>query len=214
MTRGGKQTMTMVAYERIKSDILAMRFTPNQTLVEADLSELLEMSKTPIREALRYLSHDGLVELTEFRGTRVRDFTQADVNDIYQLRVLLEPEALRLAWPHVDADRVERLREVLASARSCAAVGDRVNLAAHNRAFHSQLIDRCSNRRLLRILEEVSDQVRLISLRGWTQQPSFFTEADEHASIVDALEHGDVEAAMTRLREHIVAFLDRIRLHG
>lgn len=207
--------MTMVAYSRLKDDILAMRLAPRQPLVEAELAKMLDMSKTPIREALLGLSHDGLVELNDFRGARVRDFTLADVREIYEIRAVLEPLALRRAFPLMTSELFDEMRDLLGKARTCAEIGDRVQLAAHNRAFHSGLIRQCDNRRLLAILSQFSDQVRLISLRSWVQQPTYLVEADQHRSILDALDiDGDIDRAATLLGEHIRSFLEHIRLHG
>lgn len=98
MRRAGEgRTMTMLAYARLKDDILGMRLTPRQPLVETELAAMLNMSKTPVREALLSLSHDGLVEVNEFRGARVRDFSLEEVREIYELRAALEPHAG--VWP-------------------------------------------------------------------------------------------------------------------
>lgn len=201
----------MLAYRRLKDDIVSMRLSPRQPLIEAELSESLAMSKTPIREALVRLARDGLVELSDFRGARVGDFTYRDVQEIYQLRALLEPEAIRLGFEKMDDDLFGKLRDTLEQARACAEEGDRVQLAALNRSFHTGLLSACGNERLLTILTQFSDQVRIISLRGWTQQPTYMIEADEHKGILDALElNRDVDEAATRLRDHIVGFLSRL----
>lgn len=211
MTASAKQTMTRVAYARLKDDILSMQLAPRQPLVEAELCAMLDMSKTPIREALLGLAHDGLVELNEFRGARVRDFTFDDAREIYELRALLEPEALRRSYPAMDAELFAELRSLLDRARERAEAGDRAQLAAFNRQFHAGLIRHCDNQRLLGILGQFSDQVRLISLRSWIQQPTYVAEAAQHRAILDALElDRDVDLAAQRLRDHVLDFLGHL----
>ncbi|CAN5789755.1 GntR family transcriptional regulator [soil metagenome] len=209
---GETRTMTTVAYSRLKDDILAMRLVPRQSLVESELAAMLHMSKTPVREALLTLSHDGLVEINEFRGARVREFDLPEVREIYELRAVLEPLALRRAFPAMTIELFVELRRLLDQALACAEAGDRVRLAEHNRAFHSGLIRCCDNQRLLGILSQFSDQIRLISLRSWVRQPTYLIEADEHRSILDALEvDHDIERAVELLTEHILHFFDRIQ---
>jgi len=209
-SRSAKQTLTMIAYSRLKDEILALRLSPKQALVEAELAAMLEMSKTPVREALLMLHHDGLVELNDFKGARVRDLARSDAREIYELRAVLEPLALRLSHPHSTSADYTELRTVLDRAAACVTSGDRARLAELNRRFHHGLGARCRNSRLLTILGQVSDQVRLISMRGWVFHPTFGDEAVEHSLILEAVsDRDDVDGAATLLEAHIRRFAER-----
>ena len=209
--RSTKKTMTRIAYTTLRDEILSLRLTANQPLIETEISQMLDMSKTPVREALLMLSRDGLVELNDFRGARVSDLSSADAREIYQLRVVLEPLALRLSHANSTAADYATLRTVLADARGAAERGDRAQLAALNREFHFGLVARCGNERLLTILRRFSDQVRLISMRVWVSHPSFGDEALEHAAILGAVADGDdADRAAELLRSHIADFAQRI----
>ena len=206
----GTRTLTGVAYARLRDEILSMRLTPRQPLVEVELSAMLQMSKTPVREALLMLRHEGLVEMNEFKGARVRDLTLADAIEIYELRSELEPLALRLSHPHSTPEDYQALREVLRDAAAYLDAGEPARLAELNRQFHLGLVSRCPNQRLLASVRQFSDQVRLITMRGWAFRPTMGHEAQEHLSILDAVAvHDDAQQASDLLRQHICHFLER-----
>lgn len=210
MATSSTRTLTALAYAKIKEEILSLRLAPRQQLTEQELSVMLDMSKTPIREALLMLRHEGLVETNAFKGARVRDLRLDDAVEIYQLRAELEPLALRLSHQHSSSADYDELRAVLAEAAERLQTGDRVGLAELNRAFHLGLVARCPNRRLLDMVRQFSDQVRLISMRGWVFRPTMGDEAQEHAAILDAVAiDDDADAASDLLRKHIRRFVER-----
>lgn len=178
-------------------------------MVEAELAARYGMSKTPIREALLTLGREGLVEFSSFRGGRVRDFTAEDAREIYEVRELLEPFALGRAAPCLGEDELRSLRSLLEEAKVAAKGGDRRKLSKLNRAFHSALVARCGNERVIEILSQMQDQVRVMSLRLWSVQATHLHEADQHEALLEAIEAGEVSRAAGLLREHISEFKDR-----
>lgn len=206
---GQRGSLTKLAYERIKDDILDQRLLPRQPLVEAELAAKYGVSKTPVREALLTLSREGLVELNSFRGGRVRDFTADDAREIYELREILEPHALERAVPHLDNDDLWLLRSLLEEAKTAAEGGDRRKLSNLNRRFHDALVARCGNGRVIEILTRLQDQVRVISLRLWKVQATYLHEAEQHAAILAAIEAGNARRAGELLRNHITEFKER-----
>jgi DNA-binding GntR family transcriptional regulator len=205
---GRKDSLARLTYERIKNDILDQRLLPRQPLVEADLAAEYKVSKTPVREALLTLAREGLVELSSFRGGRVRDFTADDAREIYEVRELLEPFALEQAVPHLYED-LESLHSLLDEAKVAAEGGDRRRLSELNRRFHDVLVARCGNGRVVEILARLQDQVRVISLRFWNVQATYLYEAEQHAAILAAVEAGNARGAAELLRTHIVEFKER-----
>ena len=201
--------MGRLAYERIKGEILDERLLPRQPLIEAELAAKYGMSKTPVREALLSLAREGLVEMSSFRGGRVRDFTADDAREIYELRELLEPFALRRAVPRLtDGDR-RSLRALLDKAQAAAEGGDRRELSRLNGAFHNSLVARCRNEKVIEILAHLQNQVRVMSMRLWNVRATHLREAEQHRAILTAVEAGQADQAAELLGEHISEFRER-----
>lgn len=204
-----RESLGRLAYERIKGEILDERLLPRQPLIEAELAAKYGMSKTPVREALLSLAREGLVEMSSFRGGRVRDFTADDAREIYELRELLEPFALRRAVPRLtDGDR-RSLRALLDKAQAAAERGDRRELSRLNCAFHSSLVARCRNEKVIEILAHLQNQVRVMSMRLWNVRATHLREAEQHRAILTAVEAGQADQAAELLGEHISEFRER-----
>lgn len=204
-----RESLGRLAYERIKGDILDERLLPRQPLIEAELAAKYGVSKTPVREALLSLAREGLVEMSSFRGGRVRDFTADDAREIYELREVLEPFALRRAVPRLtDGDR-RSLRDLLDKAQAAAEGGDRRELSRLNCAFHSSLVARCRNEKVIEILAHLQNQVRVMSLRFWNVRATHLREAEQHEAILTAVEAGQANRAAELLGEHISEFRER-----
>jgi DNA-binding GntR family transcriptional regulator len=195
--------------ESIKEAILNGKLKPGQSLVETDLAATLNVSKTPVREALKTLEMSGLVVVRPYIGVRVRELTQADAVAIYETRLLLEPEATRrsvLGGVDIAAARAALLRADEATAPAQRSLA--------NRAFHAALWAAADNPILVGILESLRDQAALAAVTTWARQPSWRDEAQEHAQILAAVEASDADLAADLTRRHIAGFLDRLRQGG
>lgn len=201
-------TLTTRAHDFIRSGIISGRLGPQVPLVEAEIAGQLEMSKTPVREALLRLARAGLVEINEFRGARVKSFTPADALEIFQLRATLEPMALRLSYEHMRDEDFRNLESILERAAVADRDRDWFSLASLNREFHAGLYLRCPNQRVLGILDEVRDAVQLISIRGWLSSPTQNDEQVEHEEILQTLYRDrDLDAGCERLSRHVLRFI-------
>jgi DNA-binding GntR family transcriptional regulator len=207
--RTGGIPLAQRTYEQIREDILNQRLLPRETLIEAELSERYGVSKTPVREALLALAQVGLVESLAFRGWRVKHFTADDAREIYEIRELLEPHALRAAVPRMTAAHHARLRQILSDARQAIEAGELSTLSRLNRLYHVELVEPCGNSRVVGFLHRLQDQLRVMAVRTWLQAASYRREADQHEAILAAVEAGAGERAARLLREHIVEFRRR-----
>jgi DNA-binding GntR family transcriptional regulator len=189
--------------DRLRRAILEGRFAPGERLVERQIAEQFQISKTPVREALQELKRRGLVSSRTHRGTEVRVVDAQMVRDIYQVRMALESEAIRYAVPEHDEASCKALRATLERAADAGRGGDLVELIFVNRELHAQLLTPCPNRMLKEMIEELSDQVALIAVSGWRTRPSWDSEQEQHTRIVEAVERGDADGAADLLREHI-----------
>ncbi|RDI18219.1 GntR family transcriptional regulator [Lentzea flaviverrucosa] len=188
--------------ESIKEAILHGKLKPGQALVETDLAATLNVSKTPVREALKTLVGSGLVVMSPYKGATVRTVDAGMAASVYDVRLLLEPEALRRSV-ELGADFTE--------ARSALdEVPDLARRSLANRRFHRALYAGCGNPLLVEILDGLRDQAALITVAGWGIHPTWDAEAAEHRAILVAAEEGFGDAAAGLLRRHIQTFADRV----
>jgi DNA-binding GntR family transcriptional regulator len=213
---GALPSRTVAVLEAIKHAILVGELKPGRPLIETDLATVLGVSKTPVREALKTLAGAGLVTMHPYRGAVVRVFDDEQARHIYDLRLLLEPEALgRAVTTRSDWTKA---RDALERADASAGQAER-SLA--NRDFHHELYAGCGNPLLVRMLDDLRDQTALVSVAAWRHDPATSTpksppstpswerEAAEHRGVLAAAEVGDPERAARLLHEHITSFVQR-----
>lgn len=201
---GAVPPRTVVVLEAIKHAILAGELQPGQALVETELAQILGVSKTPVREALKTLAGAGLVTMNPYRGAAVRAIDSDTARAIYDMRLLLEPEAVRRS--------VEGTAD-WAAARSALeradAATDRAQRSLANRDFHRSLYLPCGNPLLVQTLDDLRDQTALVSAVAWQREPSWPEEAAEHRAMLAAAEAGVAGRAAALLRAHITGFSAR-----
>lgn len=227
---GAAPSRTEAVLDAIKHAILAGELRPGQGLVETELAQLLGVSKTPVREALKTLAGAGLVTMSPYRGATVRAIDPASAAAIYDLRLLLEPEAVRRAVRAsgvqaggvqaggVQASGVQAgaggpeagawTTAQAALAASDAAAGQAQRSLA-NREFHRTLYLACGNSLLVKTLDDLRDQTALVSALSWELAPSWQQEAAEHRAILAAARAGAAAEAAALLRAHIAGFAGR-----
>jgi DNA-binding GntR family transcriptional regulator len=200
---------TVVVLENLKRAILTGELTPGQPLVETDLAGQLGVSKTPVREALKTLAGAGLVTMSPYKGAVVRSVTAQEAWHMYDLRLLLEPEALGRSI----AARHDWTVARLALDRAATAT-DQAERSLANRDFHRELYGGCGNPMLIRILDDLRDQTALVSAAAWRRGDDWKVEAGEQRAVLDAAtsavasNSADLAAAATDLlRAHIRNFM-------
>ena len=207
---GALPSRTVAVLEAIKHAILTGELKGGQALVETDLAEVLGVSKTPVREALKTLAGAGLVTMNPYKGAVVRVVDDEQARHVYDVRLLLEPEALARATAAGHDWRAAHA--ALARAKSAP---DQAERSLANRDFHRELYAGCGNPLLVRMLDDVRDQTALVSVAAWRHDPdwlptpSWEQEAGEHLAVLRAAEDGDAERAADLLRAHITSFVQR-----
>ncbi|WP_156289627.1 GntR family transcriptional regulator [Oceanobacillus salinisoli] len=182
----------------LRRAILKGDFKPGERLVQTELAELIGVSRMPIREALRTLEIEGLVKIEPHKGAVVRPVSKEDIEEIYELRSILEPEALRKGIHHFTKNDIHQLSELHEEMVNTNSGEDFVEL---NIAFHQLLIKKCNRPRLLGIIETISN--------GFPQDtpqiiPGQIRKSNqEHEAILKAIINEDVESAAKYLSEHI-----------
>ncbi|WP_410674130.1 GntR family transcriptional regulator [Amycolatopsis sp. cmx-4-68] len=199
--RDPRLSLTERTHALIKEDILTGRRLPESMLVEHELAQEYGVSKTPIREALRLLAHDGWVLVLPRKGYLVRPLRFEDVREIFALRQMIEPplvvEAAKRSSPE-QLDVLERHIDDQAAATSTEAA---LNAAA---AFHLDIARLSGNRRAERIMLGVTDEVRRMHYLAPNLQSRLTEDAEirDHRDLVSAMRRLDIERAYEIMDRH------------
>ena len=193
-----------VVAEELRTLILSGSLKPGERLVEERLTERFGVSRPPLREALRLLEQEGLVERRPRRGTIVTPLDADDVREIYSLRWALERLAIELALPVENPAALDPLRAAIAEMRN--ATGDREALLEANLAFHLALCSLPGHQRLLRAYESLIQQLRLCMAMNLRLREQLFGDPEDsvrrHQRLLDLIEAGDVAAVHREIEAH------------
>mgnify|MGYP006275133175 CR=1 FL=1 len=203
-SRGGSRADR--AYDLFRREIVACRLAPGARLTEPDLAARYDVGKASLRVALQRLSQEGFVTSIPRQGYRVVPVTLRDVDEVFALRLELEPLAARLAAGRVDRARLEALERACRD-RSAATIPEQIDdFLEANRAFHMAIAEAGGNRRLCRMLSELLDEMsRLVALGFGAENERPNIERD-HVQLIDHLDAGEAEAAAEVARRHVETF--------
>lgn len=187
-------------YLRLREEIRAGELRSGQRLKETELAARLSVSRTPIREAIRRLASEGLLEIGASRGMAITTLDQRQVRELYDLRAALEGTAARMAAQYASSSDLATMRSILVASSAKAQPAE---IARLNRHFHKAIRDAGHNRYLDQALTQLSDSLAL--LPGTTfEVPGRAAEANtEHAALLAAIEVRDSETAEILARRHI-----------
>jgi DNA-binding GntR family transcriptional regulator len=191
------------AYQAIKHAILSLELEPGTRLVERRLAEQFQISKSPVRDALHRLAGEGLVVQTPYAGMVVRKFSPDFVDELYELREVLEAMAIQLAVPRLTAADVAEAEASFQAAEAAMRANDNAARGEAADRFHDILYRCAGNRPLHTALRGFSDQVRIISAVNWRLRDTRWESHRQHQAIMAAAAAGDAETASELMREHI-----------
>lgn len=201
---GPRRNMTAVAHEALRGMIVRGVLPPGKSLSQVSLARELGVSTTPLREALRQLEAEGLIESRPNGRSRVPPFDVEDLGAVYSSRILLEGLAITLAVPRMDTANFEQLQGHLAAMKGAAAEREIARWHAAHGDFHAALVAPADAvlRRQVAALASRSDRYRLMSVLA--DQPSSWAVGDaDHEAILDACEKREAELAARRLAENL-----------
>lgn len=195
--------LTERAYERLRRDIVSCAIAPGSEISETQLCSHYKLGKAAVRVALTKLSHDGLVRAIPRRGYRVMPVTLQDIQDVFELRLMLEPAAARMAAGRVSTQRLKMFDEVCRAGYQPGDAKTTTRFLEANKAFHVTIAQATGNARLAGAIEHLLDEMtRLLHLGlGLRKGPQEMQH--EHKTLVKALARGDGETAERICREQI-----------
>lgn len=200
------------ATEKLQQAILSGDLTPGERLSSSELAKRWSMSATPLREALQRLAADGLVEYVPQRGARVSEVLPRDINEVYELRLLLEPMALERSLKRVDDGWRQRAKSTYARLRAELEGGldDMMVFERVNRDFHQALLSRCDSAWLLRIVHMLADNSVRYRALSWWPRGGDDEILREHEELYEACVAGEIERAVELISEHLRRTRDAI----
>jgi len=186
----------------LRQAILSGRLKPGERLVEGRLADELGVSRNPVREAIRVLASEGLIEVTARRGAAVATMTEQEARETIELRALLEGQNARLAARRQDKEIIKRIETALNKGSAAVAARRFEQLFDLNRLFHRELAAAGQNTVLGDLLQKLRERTAMLfspmdpgrQARSW----------EEHAAILRAIIKGDERAAATLAAEHVM----------
>ncbi|WP_370282490.1 GntR family transcriptional regulator [Pseudooceanicola sp.] len=197
-------------HERLREEIRSGALPPGARLTETELAARLAVSRTPVREAIRRLEAEGLVDHQPRLGAVVRSMDYPEIMELYEMRTVLEGTAARLAARAASPMELEELRAINAD---MAAAGASAALARLNRQFHARLLDAARNRFLVRSMASVEAALLILGPSAMERPDRAAEAVEEHRAVLEAMAARDGAAAEAAMRAHMErAQLTRLRI--
>jgi DNA-binding GntR family transcriptional regulator len=179
------------ARRSLRTSIVTGELIPGKLYPISQISEKLGVSATPVREALADLGHAGLVYMVRNRGFIVRELTEHDLDEILEMRLLIEVPAIQRLSGHIEpTDELDCLK-LVDSCRLSASRGDLEGFLEADREFHLRLLKILGNGRLVQMVDQLRDEARLFGLPVLARRYELVESADEHDRLLKALVAGD-----------------------
>lgn len=189
--------------DALRGAIVSGEMKPGELYSAPGLAERFGISATPVREAMLDLVKQGLVEVVRNKGFKVTDISEGDLDQITQIRELLEPPIAAQAVTLISEKELAALRNLSAAIVDAAARSDLINYVNADREFHVRLLGASGNQRLVRIVEELRAQTRLYGLSALAASGRLVASAQEHETMCDLIEAGRADELRDLMRTHI-----------
>lgn len=205
---GRRRTAYALVRDTLRQAILSGALTGGTRLVQADIATHLDVSTTPVREALRDLATEGLIRLDAHRGAIVYEPDLEEVRDLYDVRKVLEVEAIKratMAMPEATLNHAETLHRLMTKERDASAWADL------NRQFHGILVDAAGSARLSSILANLRDSAAVyVALSLELSANRRAAGNSGHEDLLDALRRRDARAAARTVAVHLDATVEAV----
>jgi len=202
-SKNGKESLSDRAYRELKSLILDNKLQVGAHFLEQEVAELLNMSRTPSREALLRLSNEGLIEIRSRHGMRVKPISIQDMKEIYEILTSLEATAASLAAQiGLDESQIANLRQAVDDMERSLAKDQLEAWAEADERFHRLLVEYSENRRLIALVGNFIDQSHRVRIMTLRMRPKPVNSVADHRAVMEAIIRGDAEAAWRLHQKH------------
>jgi DNA-binding GntR family transcriptional regulator len=205
------KTITEQIVDNLKRAIFSGRFLPGSKIKEKELSKWLGVSRTPIREALRVLELEGLVEIDPNKGTRIPVITNRDIDEICEFRLLLETYCIRKFVDLLNEDDIKEMEEINNRMEDAAIRKDYFSYYENSIRFHGYYVKKSQNKRLYIAFSITRNVIRGAQI-FLHQNPEHFNAAiNEHRELLEVLRRRDPEGCEEILRRHLLENCERMK---
>lgn len=201
-------------FHKLREDILSGRYQEHEELREVAISEEMGVSRTPVREALRQLELEGLIQIIPNKGAYVTGITMKDVKDIYMIRSLLEGLCARWATVNISKEQMEEMEENVYLARFHAEKGHYEQLAQLDNRFHEILYEACDSKILEHQLKDFHEYVLRVRKKTLANVNRGLKSNEEHSRIMEAIKAGDADKAEELANRHILNAYENMVRNG
>lgn len=195
-------TLADQAYAEVKRRIFDFALMPGQRCSETELAQQVKVSRTPLRAALQRLAREGFVELLPRQGWQVAPLDFDAMDELYDLRVLLECEAARHLAEAEDRPALQALADVWL-VPPAERLADAAAVGRLDERFHATLVQGSGNRAMARVHQDITERIRIIRRLDFTKPARVEATYDEHARILRAITRRRADEAQRLLRAHI-----------
>jgi len=197
------KSLTTIIFEKVREDILSDVYQDGDKIVEAKLAEELGVSRTPVREALKQLELDGLVQSIPNRGVVVNGIKEQDISDIYTIRIAIEGIAARWAAERISDEELEALKEVYELMEFYSAKNDVDKTFELNTRFHEIIYKATRSRYLEHVLRDFQMFIKSTRNKSLRVEGRLNEALGEHSEILDAFLSRDHEKATAAVLHHV-----------
>jgi len=197
----------------LRQSIMTGELPPGTRLIEVELARQLGVSRGPLREAMRILETEGLLESSPGRGSSVTQFSEKDIREVYSLRAVLEQEAIRLAAMYSKDEDLNQLQIILDALFEAAEDGNLSKVTELDFQFHTQIWKMADHQLLMQVLQGITTQIRMF-LAVQTHLYNDLAEGiSDHQKLLDSLKNSDGESGAQIMKNHLQVAEDVILSH-
>ena len=195
-------TKKNLAYKEIKEMFLSCRFSPGTMLSENEIARTLDMSRTPVREALQVLQNEGFVTVCPKQGVRFQGLTTTELREILELRAAVEGYVTAACLP-LSERRLAEVEAIIELQRPCSVSGDVETYLVHDAAFHNYFVGLYGNSLISAVIRSISERFRSVGLQVLQDAESVRLSFQGHLAIMEAVRAADASAALRAVHAHI-----------
>lgn len=199
-----------LVFQVLKEAIITGELKPGERLMEVKLAEDMGVSRTPVREAIRKLELEGLVDMVPRKGAYVADISIKDAMEVFEIRCALEGLAASLAAKRITDEEIKKLETALKDIEKAAKKGDTKMIIKKDAEFHNILFNSTRNGRLAQIISNLKEQIYRFRVESFRNPKRYENTIREHKAIIEAIKEKDAAKAEEITKIHIKKAEDNV----
>lgn len=199
-----------VVFQALRKAIITGEFSPGERLMEIALAQKLGVSRTPVREAIRMLEQDGLVNMIPRKGAHVAQITEKSLMDVMEIRITLEELAASLACQRITKEGKANLQKIHHEFIQAVEQCDTMAIAGKDQQFHDCIFAASDNKRLIDIINNLQEQIYRYRLEYVKDLDCYRILIEDHEKLLHAILNNNPETAKMVMREHLIRQQDKV----